>query len=139
MLKSCRRKRVARLGGLVAVLAGVAALPGAAVGFGPAWVDDVEATGEELIDPALLETLEYRLAGPFRGGRSTAVTGVASDPHTFYMGTTGGGVWKTTNAGTSWANISDDFLPVGSIGAIEVAPSDENVIYVGTGSARRPR
>ncbi len=117
--------------GRVAVLTAVlAALPLA----GLTASDDV-TEGEELVDSRLLETLDYRLVGPFRGGRSTAVTGVASDPHTFFMGTTGGGVWKTTNAGTSWSNLTDGFLPVGSIGAIAVAPSDENVIYVGTGSA----
>lgn len=79
--------------------------------------------------------LKYRNIGPARGGRSTAVAGVSSKPFTFYMGTTGGGVWKTEDAGTTWNNISDGFLPVGSIGSVRVAPSDANVVYVGTGSA----
>ena len=131
----------------------------------------------------LFNSLEYRLVGPFRGGRVTAVTGVPGDPMTYYMGSTGGGVWKTTDAGKTWHNVSDmvrelepkpesqvmgdvdptmaeyglltppaDYLrtadiqakPVrrsgdafgsGSIGAIAVAPSDPNVVYVGTGSA----
>ncbi|HUV13827.1 MAG TPA: glycosyl hydrolase, partial [Acidobacteriota bacterium] len=88
----------------------------------------------ETVAPELFETLEFRLAGPYRGGRSTAGTGVPGHPFTFYMGTTGGGVWKTDDAGESWHNISDEFFKAGSIGAIAVAPSDINVIYVGTGS-----
>jgi len=86
------------------------------------------------IDPSLYEGLEYRLIGPFRGGRSTAAVGVPDEPHTFYMGTTGGGVWKTVDAGETWTNISDGFFGVGSIGAVAVAESDKNVIFVGTGS-----
>ncbi len=79
--------------------------------------------------------LKYRSIGPFRGGRVTAVEGIEEQPFTFFMGSTGGGVWKTTNAGESWSNISDGFFNVGSIGAIEVADADPNVIYVGSGSA----
>ncbi len=132
-------------------------------------------------DDTLFNSLSYRLVGPFRGGRVTAVAGVAGDPMTYYMGSTGGGVWKTTDAGTTWRNVSDSVRqlepppdpvimgevdpvlaelgllrePIGglpttetqwrkrdgdafgsaSIGAIAVAPSDANVIYVGTGSA----
>jgi len=66
----------------------------------------------------------------------TAVTGVASEPRTFYMGSTGGGVWKTTDAGYTWVNVSDPYIPLGSMGAIEVAPSDPRVVYVGTGSSK---
>jgi photosystem II stability/assembly factor-like uncharacterized protein len=80
--------------------------------------------------------MRYRMIGPERGGRVTAVTGVPSQPNTYYMGSTGGGVWKTTDAGHTWANISDGFFSVGSMGAIEVAPSDPNVIYAGTGSSK---
>ncbi len=79
--------------------------------------------------------MKYRLVGPFRGGRVTTVAGVPSEPFTFYFGSTGGGVWKTTSAGEAWKNISDGFFGVGSIGAIAVAPSDSNVVYAGTGSA----
>jgi photosystem II stability/assembly factor-like uncharacterized protein len=86
-------------------------------------------------DGNLLKGLEYRNIGPFRGGRVTAVAGVPSDILTFYMGSTGGGVWKTTDGGTSWMNVSDGQIGAGSIGAIAVADSDPNVIYVGTGSA----
>jgi photosystem II stability/assembly factor-like uncharacterized protein len=86
------------------------------------------------VDPALLKGMRYRMVGPNRGGRSTAVTGVASQPNTFYMGVASGGVWKTTDYGSNWSPISDGKIPVGSIGAIEVAPSDPNIVYVGTGS-----
>ena len=80
----------------------------------------------------LYSSMEYRLVGPFRGGRSAAVTGVPGEPNLFYFGATGGGVWKTTDGGRSWENISDGYFG-GSIGAVEVAQSDPNVIYVGGG------
>jgi len=83
----------------------------------------------------IYESLEWKFAGPYRGGRSTAISGVNSKPYTFYMGTTGGGVWKTTDAGNTWKNISDGQIKVGSIGSVSVAESDEIVVYVGTGSA----
>jgi photosystem II stability/assembly factor-like uncharacterized protein len=86
------------------------------------------------VDPALFKGLRYRMVGPNRGGRVTAVAGVGSQPATFYMGVASGGVWKTTDAGGTWFPISDGKIPVASIGAIEVAPSDPTVIYVGTGS-----
>ncbi len=85
--------------------------------------------------PALYKAMKYRLIGPYRGGRVTAVTGIAAQPYTFYMGATGGGVWKTDDAGDTWRNVSDGYLKAGSIGAVAVAPSDPNVVYVGTGSA----
>ena len=90
---------------------------------------------KDTIDTALYEGLEWREIGPWRGGRVTAVTGVLSDDRTYYMGATGGGVWKTENAGTSWNNVSDGYFGVGTIGAIAVAESDENIVYVGTGEA----
>ncbi len=90
---------------------------------------------EPAIDRALYDALEYRLIGPHRGGRAPTVTGVRDQPFTFYMGTSGGGVWRTTDAGTSWENISDGYVEAGSIGAIAVAESDPNVIYVGTGES----
>jgi photosystem II stability/assembly factor-like uncharacterized protein len=87
----------------------------------------------DTIDPALISAMEWRLVGPYRGGRVTTVAGVPDKPQLYYMGATGGGVWKTTNAGLSWENISDGYINVGTIGAIAVADSDHNVIYVGTG------
>ena len=87
-------------------------------------------------DPKLWSGLKYRMVGPIRGGRVTAVTGVAQQPYTFYMGSTGGGVWKTTDAGQTFVNVSDGFFAVASIGAVTVAPSDPNIVYVGTGSSK---
>jgi photosystem II stability/assembly factor-like uncharacterized protein len=81
---------------------------------------------------ALYNSQEFRLLGPFRGGRSAAVAGVTVKPNLFYFGATGGGVWKTLDGGRTWTNISDGFFG-GSIGAVTVAPSDHNVIYVGGG------
>jgi photosystem II stability/assembly factor-like uncharacterized protein len=79
--------------------------------------------------------LRWRSIGPFRGGRVTAVAGVATQPLVYYMGATGGGVWKTDDAGNTWRNVSDGQFHVGSIGAIAVSPDDPNVVYVGTGEA----
>jgi len=80
----------------------------------------------------LYSSLEYRLIGPFRGGRSGTVAGVPGEPNLYYFGATGGGVWRTTDGGRTWENISDGYFG-GSIGAVEVAQSDHNVIYVGGG------
>lgn len=82
---------------------------------------------------SLFKPVRWRSIGPFRGGRSVAASGVVGDPKTYYMGTTGGGLWKTRNMGISWENISDGFFRTGTIGAIAVAESDPNVVYVGTG------
>ena len=84
------------------------------------------------IDPVLYEGLEYRMVGPYRGGRSAAVAGVPGKPQLFYMGATGGGVWRTRDGGQSWENISDGYFG-GSIGAVAVSEWDNNVIYVGGG------
>lgn len=80
------------------------------------------------------KNLTYRTVGPERGGRVTTVTGTPMLPGTFYLGATGGGVWKSEDYGTSWNNISDGYFATPSIGAIEVAVNDPNIIYVGTGS-----
>jgi photosystem II stability/assembly factor-like uncharacterized protein len=77
--------------------------------------------------------VKWRSIGPFRGGRSVAGTGVVGDPRTYYMGVTGGGVWKTDNMGITWRNVSDGYFTTGSVGAIAVAESDPNVVYVGMG------
>ena len=83
----------------------------------------------------IFDTLDWRLAGPFRGGRCVAVAGDPNERLTFYMGTTGGGVWKTTDAGRYWRNVSDGFFKRASVGALAVAQSDPNVIYAGMGEA----
>lgn len=90
---------------------------------------------DQIYSPELFGNLKYRSLGPSRGGRATAICGIPSQPYTFFMGATGGGVWKTTDAGMNWKNVSDGQIEAGSIGAITVAPSDHNVVYVGTGSA----
>jgi photosystem II stability/assembly factor-like uncharacterized protein len=87
-------------------------------------------------NPALWSGMRYRMIGPNRGGRVTAVTGVPTQPYTFYMGSTGGGVWKTTDAGHTWQNISDAYFTVASIGAVEVSLSNPDVVYAGTGSSK---
>lgn len=93
--------------------------------------------GQDISNPdyeqTLFQELEYRNIGPFRGGRSVAVSGHADQPHTYYTGFTGGGVYKTTDGGINWYNVSDGFFKTGSVGAISVAPSNPNVIYTGMG------
>lgn len=80
-----------------------------------------------------LKPVKWRNIGPFRGGRSVATSGVLGDIHTYYMGTTGGGLWKTEDMGITWTNISDGFFKTGSVGAIAVSESDPNIVYVGMG------
>lgn len=82
---------------------------------------------------SLFSSLKYRNIGPFRGGRSVTASGVIGDPLTYYMGTTGGGLWKTEDAGQRWSNISDGFFKTGSVGAVAVSESDPNVVYCGMG------
>ena len=79
--------------------------------------------------------LRWRSIGPYRGGRVTAVAGIASQPLVYYMGATGGGVWKTDDAGTVWTNVSDGFFRAGSVGAVSVSQSNPNIVYVGMGEA----
>jgi photosystem II stability/assembly factor-like uncharacterized protein len=86
------------------------------------------------VDPSLYSGLRWRMIGPFRGGRVNGVAGVPGQPSVFYMGSVGGGVWKTTNAGRTWLPIFDS-QPIASIGAVAVAPSRPEVVYVGTGEA----
>ncbi len=82
-----------------------------------------------------LKGLQFRSIGPYRGGRVTAVTGITSQPNVYYFGATGGGIWKTTDGGTNWQNVSDGFFGTGSVGAIGVSESDPNILYVGMGEA----
>src|SRR5215213_285489 len=81
------------------------------------------------------QDLRWRNAGPTRGGRVTAIAGVRTQPCTFYMGATGGGVWKTETCGSDWTAISDGQIETGSIGSIDVSESNPDVVWVGTGSA----
>ncbi|HYW51461.1 MAG TPA: glycosyl hydrolase [Gemmatimonadaceae bacterium] len=85
------------------------------------------------IDTAAFRALQWRNVGPWRGGRANAAAGIPTQPLTYFAGYTGGGLWRTDDAGINWRNISDGWFRTGSIGAIAVAPSDANVLYVGTG------
>ena len=82
---------------------------------------------------SLFKPLKYRNIGPFRGGRSVTASGVVGDPLTYYMGTTGGGLWKTIDAGQRWENISDGYFKTGSVGAVAVSESNPNIVYTGMG------
>jgi len=106
----------------LALIAFIAILPG-------------NLSSQERIESKLLSGMEWRSIGPFRGGRVTAVAG-AADPNTYYFGTPGGGVWKTTDGGQTWSPIFDKER-VASIGALVIAPSDSSVLYVGTGEQTR--
>jgi photosystem II stability/assembly factor-like uncharacterized protein len=86
------------------------------------------------IQPQMLSGLVWRNVGPFRAGRVSAVTGAIGQPGVYYMGLPIGGVWKTTSAGTTWFPVFDAITSVSSIGAVEVAPSDPNIVYVGSGA-----
>ena len=100
----------------------------------------IEINAQQNIQPApinqldsFFQTVKWRNIGPFRGGRSVAASGVIGDPLTYYMGTTGGGLWKTEDAGQLWHNISDGYFKTGSVGAIAVSESDPNIVYCGMG------
>jgi photosystem II stability/assembly factor-like uncharacterized protein len=86
------------------------------------------------VDPALFKGLRYRLVGPSRGGRVTTVTGVPSQPRTFYLGVASGGLFRTTDGGVTWVPITDSKVPLGSTGCVAVSESDPKIIYLGTGS-----
>jgi len=92
-------------------------------------------TSAFVYDSTLYKAMQWRSLGPFRGGRVCAVAGVPGQPFTYYFGATGGGVWKTEDAGITWKNISDGYFKTGSVGAIAVADADPNVIYAGMGEA----
>jgi photosystem II stability/assembly factor-like uncharacterized protein len=99
---------------------------------------DVPSSSAQPLDPDLYASLKWRCIGPFRAGRTVGATGVPGKPNLFYVGVNNGGVWKTTDAGRVWTPIFDD-QPTGSIGALAVAPSNPDVIYVGSGEGlQRP-
>jgi len=143
-LRSCRPFLPALLATLLPLVAGPGGAgaqnaegTGATPARGAMEVGSGTAAGAatEGVDASLFGDLDYRTVGPSRGGRVTAVAGHPSHRHTFYMGSTGGGVWKTTDYGHTWRNISDGYLDATpAIGAIRVAPSDPDVLWVGTGS-----
>jgi photosystem II stability/assembly factor-like uncharacterized protein len=123
-LRASRKSAILRLAVVLAICATAVSLPRAQDGQTPPKPFD------------LLKPLQYRSIGPYRGGRSAAVTGVASQPFVFYYGSTGGGVWKTTDGGINWESVSDgSVFGTGSVGAIAVSDSDPNVVYVGMGES----
>ena len=126
---------------------------GAEIGFILCWILTVPAfadhsnkeavtsrdpQGGQSLDQKLFGEMRWRCIGPFRGGRTVAISGVPHQPSVFYMAAVNGGVWKTTDFGNTWNPIFDD-QPTGSVGALAVAPSDPDVIYVGSGEGlQRP-
>src|SRR5262249_40788206 len=91
--------------------------------------------GYVTIEPRMFDSLRWRCVGPHRGGRVVAVAGHPTDAATFYFGAGAGGVWKTTDSGAYWENVSDGWFETSAIGALAVAPSEPGVIYAGTGEA----
>src|SRR4029077_15926977 len=98
---------------------------------GVVWPAAAQQQGQQ-IDPSLYSGMRWRLIGPHRGGRVSAVVGIPGDPATYYMGTPGGGLWKSTDSGEVWTPIFDQ-EHVASIGALTIAPSNPAIIYAGTG------
>lgn len=105
-----------------------------ATGLALAWLAAAPASAATAVDPSRFAALHWRGIGPYRGGRVLAVAGVPGEPNVYYFGAVAGGVWKTTDGGASWTVLTDH-TPITSIGALAVAPSDPNILYVGTGEA----
>src|SRR5260370_34550905 len=97
-----------------------------------------QGAAQTTINPTAYQDLRWRTVGPHRGGRSTAAAGVRTQPNVFYMGATGGGVWKTENYGITWFPVSDGQIPTGSIGAIDVSDSNPNLLYVSPSTTTIP-
>ncbi|PYR03183.1 MAG: hypothetical protein DMG00_27090 [Acidobacteria bacterium] len=102
--------------------------------IGPGAVD-AQRSGGQPTSAGPFGALRWRSIGPPRGGRSIAVSGSAARPYEYYMGATGGGLWKTTDGGTTWRAVTDDHVHSSSVGAVAVAPSNPDVVYIGTGEA----
>jgi photosystem II stability/assembly factor-like uncharacterized protein len=118
--------------GVVLGMIAAALLP--AAGSAAAAAAPSAAAAAAAVNPSLFGALQWRDIGPYRGGRALAVTGVPGDPNTFYFGAVAGGVWKTTDGGDTWQPLTDG-TPISSVGALAVAPSNHDIIYVGTGEA----
>ncbi len=114
----------------IAILAGTALAMVAFAGTVP-----THTQSRSSVDPTMYQALQWRNVGPHRGGRVTAIAGVRRQPCTFYMGASGGGVWKTESCGNVWRPVSDGQVATGSIGSIDVAESNPDIVWVGTGSA----
>src|ERR1017187_2167336 len=112
---------------ILIVFAGAVFVPVAGFAF--------QAAADAAVDPSYLQLLSWRMVGPSRGGRVTAVAGDPVNKLVFYFGATGGGIWKTEDGGIGWRNVSDGFVNTGSVGALAVAPSDPNIVYAGMGEA----
>ena len=94
---------------------------------------NISAASDEVYSKKLFAGLKWRCIGPFRSGRSLAVTGVVGDPMVYYAGQTGGGVWKTTDGGNTWLCVSDSDFKSSSVGALAVSKSNPNIVYAGMG------
>src|SRR5947209_8194343 len=116
---------------LTAALLACAAIPPAATFAFQA----ATGTGLTSVDSSWLNLLRWRMVGPSRGGRVTAVAGDPVNKQVFYQGATGGGIWKTDDGGINWRNVSDGFVSTGSVGALAVAASNPNIVYAGMGEA----
>ncbi|MGA7191232.1 MAG: hypothetical protein WBY66_22245 [Candidatus Acidiferrales bacterium] len=127
-----------RVTALASVIISIAIISAAAAAQNAPPTQTAATASEPQFNPRMYQDLQWRCIGPFRGGRTVAATGVPGKPNLFYIGVNNGGVWKTTDAGRTWIPIFDK-EPTGSIGALAVAPSNPDVIYVGSGEGlRRP-
>ena len=128
-------RSVTRVGSRILSTAGVAllALLGSLGGSSAVGIDGALLADGPSVDASFLSALEWRFVGPYRGGRVVAAAGDADNPLVFYFGAAHGGVWKTTDAGRYWRNVSDGFFEFPAVGALDVSLSDPQVIFAGTG------